>query len=77
MSAPASVVNSGNATVNLSNAASAAEASSVATAVPVAAAVARKRKKANDVGPLVSTSAAAVVALRWDSDDDERGEGTT
>ena len=34
-----------------------------------AAAVARKRKKANDVGPSVSTSA-AVAALRWDSDDD-------
>ena len=35
-----------------------------------AAAVARKRKKANDVGPSVSTSA-AVAALRWDSDDDD------
>ena len=34
-----------------------------------AAAVARKRKKATDVGPSVSTSA-AVAALRWDSDVD-------
>ena len=52
MSAPALVVNSVNATVNLSNAApAAAESSSVATAVPVAAAAeAPKRKRAKGTG---------------------------